>query len=452
MRNRAIVLGHGLAIVAVVTGCVGTRTGAEKTARERVEQVGSELRPSGARPALPQLRADASLGDFVRYAVLNHPSVEAEYHEWRAVVQEITRARSLPDPQLTFEADLTDTLMTFMPGVMFDIMAPGKRAAMAREMAAQSEVTYRNYVATVLRTGTTVRKAWTELAYVDEAARLRESSLNAIEQSLALSAADYSTGTGMSNLDAQIRSLNAAGLVRTELAALRDRRVAVRARFKSILGLKTTEADPAWPATSLAPSVLLSEDELWSRARAANPEIASMQAMVDMAVSSIEVARKTRTPDFALGAMADLKASPLMVRPTASVTLPIWRDKITATIAAAEARRDAAVARLAAEQLNVAAELAQMIYMVRESDRMIGYIDATALPNIDRILVSAEAGYQAGMGRASEIPATRLMALDMQLERLDALRQREDAITDLSLMIADVSAGGLPVVAETSSH
>jgi outer membrane protein TolC len=145
--------------------------------------------------------------------------------------------------------------------------------------------------------------------------------------------------------------------------------------------------------------------------------------------------------------MVDLKASPLMLRPTASVTLPIWREKIAATIASAEARRDAAVARLDAERLAVAAELARMIFMVRESDRMIEYIDATALPNIDRILASAEAGYQSGMGRASEIPATRLMALDMQLERLGALRQREDAIAELALIIAEVSPGVAPLVA-----
>jgi outer membrane protein TolC len=143
--------------------------------------------------------------------------------------------------------------------------------------------------------------------------------------------------------------------------------------------------------------------------------------------------------------MADLKADPLMVRPTATVTLPIWRDKIAATIAAAEARHDAAIARLDAEHLNVAAELAQMFYMVRESDRMIAYIETTALPNLERVLASAVAGLQTGMSRAAEIPAARLMALDMELERLGALRQREDAVTDISLMIADVAAAGAPL-------
>jgi len=99
---------------------------------------------------------------------------------------------------------------------------------------------------------------------------------------------------------------------------------------------------------------------------------------------------------------------------------------------------------------NVAAELARMFYTVREADRMIAYIDNTALPNLDRVLASAVAGMQTGMSRASEVPATRVMVLDMELERLGALRQREDAVTDISLMIAEVTPAEAPLAsAET---
>jgi hypothetical protein len=35
----------------------------------------------------------------------------------------------------------------------------------------------------------------------------------------------------------------------------------------------------------------------------------------------------------------------------------------------------------------------------------------------------------------------------MELERLGALRQREDAVTDISLMIADVAPAGAPLAA-----
>lgn len=136
--------------------------------------------------------------------------------------------------------------------------------------------------------------------------------------------------------------------------------------------------------------------------------------------------------------MVDLKAEPRMFRPTATLTLPIWRDKIAATIAAAEGKREAADQRLNAERVNLAAEFAQMLYMIRESDRMIAYIEKTALPNLQRSVASTEAAYQSGMSGAGMIPQTRLMALGMELERAEARRARETAVTGILLMSATI--------------
>ena len=163
-----------------------------------------------------------------------------------------------------------------------------------------------------------------------------------------------------------------------------------------------------------------------------------------MAVAGVDVARQTGRPNFAVGAMVDLKANPLMVRPTAVISLPLWREKIAATIAAAEARRDAAAARVSVEQLTLAAELAQMLYMVREADRMLGYINGTALPNFERSYATLEVGVQSGMTSAAMIAETRLMALDLRHERLELLRQRETAAVDLALLVADVAPAGAP--------
>jgi hypothetical protein len=97
----------------------------------------------------------------------------------------------------------------------------------------------------------------------------------------------------------------------------------------------------------------------------------------------------------------------------------------------------------------MAAQLAQMLYMVRESDRMIEYIDTSALPNYERLIASIEAGYQSGMTGPGMIPETRVMALAMRLERTAALRDRENAVTDLLLMTADIAPAGTPLLAES---
>jgi len=449
MHPPPALLPVALFATALLAGCAGAPLAAETAARDQVNRVGARLpataRPGAARPALPELRVDSPPGEFVRYAVLNHPTVTSAYFDWRAAVEGIAPARALPDPQFIFQADITDALTSFMPGLMFDLMGPGKRSAMGREATAASEVAHRTFVAAVLRTAAEARKAWVELAYAGEVDRLYGSTIHAVDEALALANNDYATTRGMAGFDKQIRLENLAAEHHAHHAGVADRLVADRARFKSALGLASTDVDPPWPQPALAATPLPTEEELWRRAAAANPELANMRAMVDMAVAGVDVARQTGTPDIALGGMVDIKASPLLLRPTATVSLPVWRDKIAAIIAAAEARRDAAVARVSAGKLNLAAELAQMLFMVREADRMLAYIDGTALPNLGRGLAFAEAGAQSGMAAPAMISETRLMAIDMRHERLDQLRQRELAAVDLALLTAAVApADALP--------
>ena len=332
--------------------------------------------------------------------------------------------------------------MTLMPGLMFDFMTPGKRAAMGQEATATSMVNRRTFDATVLRTAAEVRKAWVDLAYAVELDRLYISTIHAVDEALELANAEYPTTRGMAGFEKQIRLQNVITQHPAHHIAVADRLVAARARFKSALGLAPGESDPPWPHPALTATPLPTEDELWRRVSATNPELAKMRAMVDMTIAGVEVARKAGTPDFSAGAMVDLKASPLMVRPTGSVSLPIWREKIAAGIAAAEARRDAALARVSAEQLNLAAEVAQMLFMVREADRMLVFIDSVMLPNLERGLAFAEAGAQSGMAGAAMIPETRVMVVDMRHERIDLLRQRELAAVDLALLAADVTPAG----------
>ena len=126
MHSRRLIT---LSFVLLLGGCVAASR-EERTALDRVRETGALLRPAGHKPELPALTADSSLADYLRFALLNHPQVGAAFYDWRAAVEAITPARSLPDPKFTFEANIADTLMTFMPGIMFDLMTPGKRAAM----------------------------------------------------------------------------------------------------------------------------------------------------------------------------------------------------------------------------------------------------------------------------------------------------------------------------------
>jgi outer membrane protein, heavy metal efflux system len=99
----------GVALMTfVMTGCKGIATQGERRAGQDLKTVGDSYRPQNRRPALPTLQTNATLSNFIHFALLNQPQVEAAYYDWAASVQRITVERSLPDPRLTFETDIAD--------------------------------------------------------------------------------------------------------------------------------------------------------------------------------------------------------------------------------------------------------------------------------------------------------------------------------------------------------
>ncbi len=436
-----------LFVALSLAGCVAASR-EESAARAQVRQTGAALRPNGHQPELPVLTADSPLSDYLRFALLNHPQVEAAYDDWRGAVLAIAPARALPDPKLTFQADIASTVTSLMPGFMFDLMSTGRRAAMGREATVASELARRRYVTAVLTTAAEVKKSWLDLAALEASRSLKQQMLDVAEEAIRFSHAEHATMHAMGSLDQLAQQLNDAGRLRLEVANLDDQRTAFRARFKAALGLAREAADPPWPApASLVATPLPDDDAFWAAARTANPQLGEMRAMVEMAVAEAAVEEKARTPDLAAGLMADLKMNPVLWRPLAEVTLPIWRQKIADAVAAARARHDAAAARLQAEEIMTAAELARMTYMVREADRMLAYLDGTAIPNLRQSLASLSAAYATGMTNFAMIPGTQGMILAMQVERIAVLRDREKTLADLSLLVAGEAPAGAPLPA-----
>ena len=81
-------------LLAAFSGCKGTPTKGEKAARQELGTVSMTFRPEGKKPVLPELTTNSTLKDFLTYAMLNQPKVEAAYYDWAASVERITQARS----------------------------------------------------------------------------------------------------------------------------------------------------------------------------------------------------------------------------------------------------------------------------------------------------------------------------------------------------------------------
>lgn len=422
--------------------CIGIKTPGERDSRERVQKVLSKYRPADAAPSLPALRIGGSPETFVRYAIYKHPQVEAAYYEWLASVEKITRERSLPDPRLTFEADISKMIMAVMPGLMMDFPGPGKLRALANTATAESGMKYFQFETAVLQVAYGFKKAWYELRLVDERINVNEEMVTLLEDLEKLAQARTEVGKG--SLQDLLRTQMEKERLQTELTNLRDSRQWFVTQFKAALGLGGGDPTPPMPRVLQSSPLSTSGDQILATALARNPRLKTMEADVRRAEAAITQAQRTRIPDFALGVMADVKASPVMVRPLSGMTLPIWRDKIAAEIAGARDSEGASKARLSNERLTLTVEVAMKSYQYRESTRLLALLQNSLLPKAKQSLDVARSGYSTGGTDFINLIDAQRTLLEFRLAEVEARIKRELALADLSLQVMGVPPSGAP--------
>ena len=263
-----------------------------------------------------------------------------------------------PDPRITFEADLADTVMALMPGLMIDLPGPGKLKAAGEIMAAESRAAYFGFELEILRTALEVKSAYYRLHFLEETIRVEGETLRLLIDLEQL--AQQQSAAGRVTLQDVLRAQIARDQVEAQITNLEDSRSALVAELKSALGLGPADVAPPIPAAFEPSRGDPEPDELLATALLHNPSLRALEEDVRRAEASLGLARKSGIPDLSLGLEVDLEADPTFVRPAAGLSLPIWRDKIAAEIAGAQASKRAAEARLSAEQVEIAAELAAL--------------------------------------------------------------------------------------------
>lgn len=440
--------GFGAGLAVLLAGCNGTVQPAERAAQQQLAAVTRTYRPQGQRPVLPVLTTNSSLDNLITFALLNHPQVEAAYDDWAGAVNNITVARSLPDPQLTFQMDIADAVASVMPGLMQQFPGRGKLKAQATLAAADSDAKYVAYQTAVLQTAYGVKQNYYQLWYLEDTLRVdREMQrlLGRLEQ-----IARAQNASGQATLQDVYRAQIEEDRLRTDITNLEDSRGPLQIQFKAALGLTPEQPAPSWPVKFAGPSPELPAGQLLEIAYARNPQLAAMRAEITRAQASLMMAEKQDRPDVSAGLMADAKTSPTLYRPLVTVSLPLWRDKLKAEMAAAQAGTAAAQARLADAQLNLAVDFAEKSFAYREVNRNLATLENQLIPKTQRSLEIARSAYLAGKTDFFNLMDTERTLLQDQSDAIAARVQRELILADLSLLVAGVPPAGAPVASTNS--
>jgi len=331
--------------------------------------------------------------------------------------------------------DIQRVIPSVMPGIAFDVPGPGKLRAAADIAAAESEAKYYEFIAKVLSTAYDFEKACWELRFIDAKLKSLKASLSLLgeieEQAQAANA------SGRATLQDVLRAQIEQERLRTEIRNLEESREPALERFKASLGLDSSKALPPLPASIPEfPNGEALSERLLEQALAGNPQIQALKAGIKQAEAKISMAWKANIPDFTGGTELDALAVPILVRPSASMTLPIWRDKIAAGIESAEAAKKASEARLSAGQIRLAVSCAEKRYLIKEASRNLETLRSKLIPKGGQALEAARAGYSAGKSDFLSLLEAERLLLNFDVEEAASILQRDVSTAELALSLA----------------
>jgi cobalt-zinc-cadmium efflux system outer membrane protein len=152
-----------------------------------------------------------------------------------------------------------------------------------------------------------------------------------------------------------------------------------------------------------------------------------------------------------LGLMADVQMNPTLYRPLGTISLPIWRDKIAAQIAEAQANKSSVEARLSDEQIALAVAFAERLYLYREVTRNLALLNDQLLPKARQSLEVGRSGYLGGRIDFFNLTDTERTLLGFELDKVEAATQREVVLAELSLIIQGMPPVSAPMRSGSAS-
>lgn len=420
-------------------GCRHTLCHDERQLKEKLYSVNSFYKPITDKTGqLTPLAASNFLEDYLKFSISNQPKVRAAYFNWLASLEDIELARSLPDPQLGFQADIHKVLTSFMTGLMMAFPGPTKLRTQAERASKASWERYYQFEMAVLQAILDFKKAYFPLYFLQKKLVLKRQQLDLLQRIKVLFRAQNDLGKAslLTLLDLQMEE----DQLKTQIQSLEDQKKPLEAQWNASMGLLPKQhtlplPDPQAETnffSELDPSRYLEE------AFFHNPRLQALEATVKQADSTFQLAKKESIPNFKAGFEVDLKMSPVLYRPSFGLTLPLWRKKVLAQIKKAQAEKNAAEARLSSEEITLSVELAEKLFLYRETQRQLDLLQRQLLPSVQKKWDLLYVDYLAGEGTLFQLLRQQMAIFELQFNAVEAQTRLKILTAELSVLILGV--------------
>ncbi len=443
--------------------------------------------------ALPALDESASLDNYLAYAALNNPGLEAAFNLWKAALERVPQEKSLPDPRFTYRYFIREVETRVGPqkqSVGLSQMFPwfGKLELRGSVAAEAAEAARQRYENEKFKLFFEVKDAFYEYYYLGRAIDVVAENLELVEYLESVARARYKTASA-GHPDV-IRAQVEMGKLEDQLNSLRDLLVPALARLNAVLNRSTNTA-LALPRSIPDERTTFTDEEVLNWLTQISPILKSLDHEIERARHAVALAKKNYYPDFTLGVdytevgsakrsspqgfsnpaalrsasrfaggMGDLIDAYAIGRSfspgtrlgdsgqdvwmvSLSMNVPIWRGKYAAGEREARARYLAAVSARAQQENSLTSAVQRILFEHRDAERKIALYRDVLIPKANESIRSTETAFRAGaVGFLDLVDAERsLLEFDLSFAR--AVANRAQRLAELEMLVGRAMPRGV---------
>ena len=439
-KFRALIIFAGICSLLTASGVIA---GADQVDIDSLRLAAS----SGRNQALPELSESSTLSDYLKYAALNNPGLEASFNRFKAAIERITQARSLPDPKFTYQyfVDEAETRVgaqreSFKISQMFPwfgkLELKGDIAAQAANSAKQ------NYEAAKLKLFYDVKNTYYEYYYLSKAIETTRENVALMKHLEGVARTRFKTAIG-SHPDV-IRAQVELGKLDDRHQSLLEMRGPIAARLNAALNRPVGAGIP-WPKQIELEDISLEDKLLLKELVENNPQLKAIEFEIAKNKENIELAKKNYFPDITVGVGIVKTDNSVVGNPRdngkdpiigmVTVNVPIWWEKYAASVREAKAKYSSSVQLKTAKTNSLSSELKMILYRFDDAGRKIALYRDTLLPKARESLKVTEATYRAGGSFNDLVDAQRIL-LEFTLAYERALADHAQSLARLEMLVA----------------
>jgi cobalt-zinc-cadmium efflux system outer membrane protein len=405
---------------------------------------------------LPALSNESTLSDYVQYAALNNPELEAAFNRWKAALERIPQAKSLPDPRFAYryfireiETRVGPQRQAFEISQMFPWFG---KLSLAGDVATQAALAaQQRYEAVTLKLFAEVADAYYEHYYLSRSIAVTRENVELFTHLEQVARTRYQAATG-SHPDV-IRAQVELGKLEDQLKTLLDLRGPVVARLNAVLN-RPVEAELPEPRAFELSKLSASDSTLLASLENENPQIKALGFEAGRYRQAAELAKKQYAPDVTLGLnYIDVARSDLADRFSdngrdavgvmLSLNIPLWHNKYSAAVREAQENRVATLHEKTDATNRLQSQLKLALYRFRDAERKADLYGNALIPKAEESLKVTEQSFEAGQASFLDLVDAQRTYLEFELAYARAKADHEQSLARIKMLVGSApSASG----------